>query len=63
MTRRPNVAKFETVPLAELKTRLPAKLMPLVEEFKEKIEKLSADQGGRLILEKRATTRRTSAVP
>ena len=32
--------------------RLPAKLMPLVEEYKEKLEKLSADQGGRLTLEK-----------
>lgn len=46
------MAKFETVPLAELKTRLPAKLMPLVEEFKEKLGKLDADQGGRLTLEK-----------
>jgi hypothetical protein len=46
------VAKFETVPLAELKTRLPAKLLPLVEEFKGKLEKLDADQGGRLTLEK-----------
>jgi len=33
------MAKFETVPLAELKTRLPAKLMPLVEEYKGKLEK------------------------
>ena len=41
-------------PLGELKTRLPRKLMPLVKEFKEKIEKLSADQGGRLVLEKGA---------
>ena len=46
------MAKFETVPLAELKTRLPAKLMPLVEDYKEKLEKLAADQGGRLTLEK-----------
>ena len=46
------MAKFETVPLAELKTRLPAKLMPLVEEYKEKLEKLSADHGGKLVLEK-----------
>ncbi|MBI3454857.1 MAG: hypothetical protein HY002_03585 [Candidatus Rokubacteria bacterium] len=46
------MAKFETVRLAELKTRLPAKLMPLVEEYKEKLEKLPADQGGRLVLEK-----------
>ncbi|MBI1893727.1 MAG: hypothetical protein HYS14_06415 [Candidatus Rokubacteria bacterium] len=33
------MAKFEIVPLAELKTRLPAKLMPLVEEYKERLEK------------------------
>ncbi len=46
------MAKFETVPIGELKTRLPAKLLPLVEEYKEKLEKLSADQGGRLVLEK-----------
>ncbi len=46
------MAKFETVPLAELKTRLSAKLLPLVEEYKEHLEKLRADQGGRLTLEK-----------
>jgi hypothetical protein len=46
------VAKFETVPIGELKHRLPAKLLPLVEEYREKMEKLSADQGGRLTLEK-----------
>jgi len=46
------VAKFETVPLAELKTRLPAKLMPLVEEYRDKLEKLGANQGGKLVLEK-----------
>ena len=46
------MAKFETVPMAELKTRLPAKLLPLVEEYKGKLEKLGADQGGRLTLEK-----------
>ena len=40
------MAKFETVPLAELKTRLPAKLTPLVEEYKAKLGKLGADQGG-----------------
>ena len=40
------MAKFETVPIGELKHRLPAKLLPLVEEYKEKLEKLSADQGG-----------------
>ena len=46
------MAKFETVPLAELKTRVPAKLMSLVEEYKEKFQKLSSDQGGKLVLEK-----------
>lgn len=46
------MAKFETVPIGELKTRLPAKLLPLVEEYREKLEKLSADQGGKLVLEK-----------
>ena len=46
------MAKFETVPIGELKHRLPAKLLPLVEEYKEKLEKLPADQGGRLTLEK-----------
>ena len=50
--KRPNVAKFEIVPLGELKTRLPAKLVPLVEEYREKLEKLSANQGARLTLEK-----------
>jgi hypothetical protein len=46
------VAKFETVPLTELKTRLSAKLMPLVEDYKDKLGKLGADQGGKLVLEK-----------
>ncbi len=46
------MAKFETVPVAELKTRLPAKLMRLVEEFKGNLEKLRPNQGGRLALEK-----------
>jgi hypothetical protein len=46
------MAKFETIPIGELKTRLPAKLLPLVEEYKEKLEKLAGDQGGRLTLEK-----------
>jgi hypothetical protein len=46
------VAKFETVPIGELKHRLPAKLLPLVEEYKDKLEKLSASQGGKLVLEK-----------
>ncbi len=46
------MAKFETVPIAELKTRLPAKLLPLVEECKEHLEKLRPDQGGKLVLEK-----------
>lgn len=31
--RGDTMAKFETVPLTELKTRLPTKLMPLVEEY------------------------------
>jgi hypothetical protein len=46
------MAKFETVPIGELKHRLPAKLLPLVEEYRDKLEKLPADQGGRLTLEK-----------
>lgn len=46
------MAKFETVPIGELKHRLPAKLLPLVEEYRDKLEKLSADQGGKLVLEK-----------
>jgi hypothetical protein len=46
------MAKFETVPIGELKHRLPAKLLPLVEECREKLEKLTADQGARLTLEK-----------
>ena len=46
------VAKFETVPLIELKTRLSAKLLPLVEEYREKLEKLGAEQGAKLMLEK-----------
>ena len=46
------MAKFETVPLAELKHRLPAKLLPLVEEYREHLEKLRPDQGGRLTVEK-----------
>lgn len=46
------MAKFETVPIGELKHRLPAKLLPLVEEYRDKLEKLSADEGGRLTLEK-----------
>jgi hypothetical protein len=46
------MAKFEVVALVELKTRLPAKLLPLVEEYREKLEKLSASQGGKLVLEK-----------
>jgi hypothetical protein len=40
------------VPIGELKHRLPAKLLPLVEEYREKMEKLTAEQGGRLTLEK-----------
>lgn len=46
------MAKFETVPIGELKHRLPAKLLPLVEEYREKLGKLSAAQGGRLTLDK-----------
>jgi hypothetical protein len=46
------MAKFETVPLAELKTRLPAKLLHLVEEYRDKLEKLTTEQGARLTLEK-----------
>jgi hypothetical protein len=46
------MAKFETVPIGELKHRLPAKLLPLVEEYRDRLEKLSGDQGGRLTLEK-----------
>jgi hypothetical protein len=46
------MAKFETVPIGELKHRLPAKLLPLVEEYRDKLEKLSASQGGKLVLEK-----------
>jgi hypothetical protein len=46
------MAKFETVAIGELKHRLPAKLLPLVEESRQKLEKLSADQGARLTLEK-----------
>lgn len=46
------MAKFEVVPLAELKTRIPGKLLPLVEELKGNLEKLRNDQGGKLTLEK-----------
>jgi hypothetical protein len=46
------MAKYGTVPIGELKTRLPAKCLSLVEECKEKLEKLAGDQGGRLPLEK-----------
>jgi hypothetical protein len=53
------MAKFETVPIGELKHRLPAKLLPLVEQYRDKLEKLSADQGARLTLEK-AMTRKSS---
>jgi hypothetical protein len=52
LDKEADVAKFEIVPVAELKTRLPAKLLPLVEEYKEKLDKLDADQRGRLTLEK-----------
>jgi hypothetical protein len=36
-----------------------AKLLPLVEEYREKLDKLTAEQGGRLTLEK-GMTRRSS---
>jgi hypothetical protein len=39
------MAKFESVPIRALKHRLPAKLLPLVEEYREKLEKLTAEQG------------------
>jgi hypothetical protein len=44
--------KFEVVPLEQLKTRVPGKLLPLVEEFKGNLEKLKTDQGGKITLEK-----------
>jgi hypothetical protein len=47
------MAKFETVPIGELKHRLPAKLLPLVEEYRGKLEKLTAEQGARLTFAKR----------
>jgi hypothetical protein len=50
--RRPNVARLEVVPVAELKTRLSAKLVPLVEEYKDKLTNRAADVGGKLVLEK-----------
>jgi hypothetical protein len=40
------MAKFETVPIGELKHRLPAKLLPIVEEYREKPEKLTVEPGG-----------------
>jgi len=46
------LAQFETVPIGELKHRLPAKLLPLVEEYRDKLEKVTAEQGERLTLEK-----------
>jgi hypothetical protein len=33
------MARFETVPIGELTHRLPAKPLPLVEEYLEKLEK------------------------
>jgi hypothetical protein len=39
------------VPIGDLKHRLSAKLLPLVEEYREKLAKLSADQGAKLVLE------------
>ncbi len=58
------MAKFATIPIGELKHRLPAKLLPLVEEYREKLEKLSTDRGGRLVLEKpRGRRRKAEAAP
>jgi hypothetical protein len=56
------VATFETVLIGELKHRLPAKLLPLVEEYREKLEKLTAEQGG-VSPSRRAMTPRNSAEP
>ena len=36
------MAEFETVPIGELKHRLLAKLLPLIAEYKEKLEKVRA---------------------
>lgn len=42
--------EFEIVPLAELKTRLLAKLMPLVQESQSTLAELAAGVGGKLVL-------------
>lgn len=47
------MAKFETIPVSELKTRIPGKLLPLVEDYRTHLEKLSSDQGGRVVIENR----------
>ena len=44
--------KFEVVPLAELKSRVSAELIALVDDVKGDIGKLCDDQGGRYKLEK-----------
>ena len=44
--------KFEIVSFTEIRTKVPAKLLPLVKSFKGHIEKLKKDEAGRLILEK-----------
>jgi hypothetical protein len=42
------MAKFETVPIGELKHRLLAKLLRLVEEYREKLESsVVFEKGGR----------------
>lgn len=44
--------KFEKVPIKELRTRIPAELLPMVEDCKNYLRGLSETEGGRLILEK-----------
>ena len=44
--------KFEVVPIATLKTKIPGRLLPIVQELKGSISKLRSDQGGRLSLER-----------
>ncbi|MBI3089380.1 MAG: hypothetical protein HYY96_01835 [Candidatus Tectomicrobia bacterium] len=43
--------KFEPVPLAELKTKIPAELLPMVDELKGYLAGLANDQGGRITLD------------
>jgi hypothetical protein len=54
------MATFETVPLVELKTRLSAKLLPLVEEYRERLEKLGGRPGRQAGAREGGTTRRIS---